>query len=340
MSSLFLDSITQKDIPRPPVWMMRQAGRYMQEYRNLKERYTFLELCRSEELAFEVSMQPMQFLDPDAAIVFADILLPAESMGIEIDFNPGPKIINPIQNSSDIDALRTEDPWIKQASVFNTIKRLRETLPESKAVLGFAGAPWTMACYLIDQGIIKHFQNTQAFLRSNKESFKKLLDKLVEQTTSYLLAQIESGADAVQLFDTWAGNLSRDDYEAFALPATVEIVSNIKAKSNTPITLYVNGSSHILKEMCSSGVDCISLDWRTPIAEAEKIIPEGIAIQGNLDSTILYGSEQDVVEKTEQMLTSLKRKTGYIANLGHGILPTTPRENAKAFVETVKNFRF
>lgn len=312
----------------------------MQEYRNLKERYTFLELCRSEELAFEVSMQPMQFLDPDAAIVFADILLPAESMGIEIDFNPGPKIINPIQNSSDIDALRTEDPWIKQASVFNTIKRLRETLPESKAVLGFAGAPWTMACYLIDQGIIKHFQNTQAFLRSNKESFKKLLDKLVEQTTSYLLAQIESGADAVQLFDTWAGNLSRDDYEAFALPATVEIVSNIKAKSNTPITLYVNGSSHILKEMCSSGVDCISLDWRTPIAEAEKIIPEGIAIQGNLDSTILYGSEQDVVEKTEQMLTSLKRKTGYIANLGHGILPTTPRENAKAFVETVKNFRF
>lgn len=340
MKPLLIRAIAQEKLERPPVWMMRQAGRYMQEYRLLKEKYSFLELCKSEELAFEVSMQPMRFLDPDAAIVFADILLPAESLGIEIDFNPGPKIINPIKTPSDIRALSLEDPWKKQSAVFKTIKKLRETLDGEKAVLGFAGAPWTMSCYLIDQGIIKHFQNTQCFAAENPGAFFELQDKLVEQTICYLLAQIESGADALQIFDTWAGNLSLDDYKTFALPATQKIIAEIKRQKNTPVILYVNGSSHLISEMCNAGADCLSVDWRTPLSEIEKLIPKHISLQGNLDSTALFLKTEEIVRKTSEMLSSLQRKTGYIANLGHGILPTTPRENAKAFVDTVKNFNY
>lgn len=339
MKPLLIRAIEQEQIERPPVWMMRQAGRYMEEYRALKEKYSFLELCKSEELAFEVSMQPMRYLDPDAAIVFADILLPAESLGIGIDFNPGPKIINPIKAPCDIRALELGDPWKKQSAVFNTIKRLRDTLSQEKAVLGFAGAPWTMACYLIDQGIIKHFQNTQCFAVQNPGAFAELLDKLTAQTIDYLLAQIESGADAVQIFDTWAGNLSLEDYKTLALPATQKIIYEIKKQKNTPVILYINGSSHLIKEMCKSGADCLSLDWRTPLAEVEKIVPKSIALQGNFDSTRLFASKDEVIKETKEMLASLERKTGYIANLGHGILPTTPRENAKGFVDTVKNFR-
>ena len=307
----------------------------------MKAKHTFLELCKSPELALEISMQPMRILAPDAAIVFADILLPAEMMGITIDFNPGPKVHTPIKSAADVSALRGGDPFTALSFVMQTISALRSTLashsgPEGRpAVLGFAGAPWTMSCYLVDQGVQKHFQGTEVFAVQQPTAFKQLMQRLVDITSDYLLAQIESGADAVQLFDSWAGNLSLEEYRALALPFTQSIVAKVK-KSGAPIILYANGSSHLLDAMIESGADCVSVDWRTPLADAQQRLGSRGTIQGNLNPCSLFGSREQVVAETRKMLASVPRKSGYIANLGHGILQQTPPENAKAFIDTVQ----
>ncbi|MFN8392151.1 MAG: uroporphyrinogen decarboxylase [Bdellovibrionota bacterium] len=342
MESLFLRALTNKPIERPPVWMMRQAGRYLPEYRAVKEKHTFLEMCKSSELASEVTLQPIRILDPDAAIIFADILLPAECMGIAIDFNPGPKVLTPIQSRDDINALTLLDPATKLHYVMDTVKTVKRELGSQsfssgpKAVIGFAGAPWTMACYLIAQGVQKHFQGTQVFAQQDPKAFHLLMEKLTALTVDYLLAQRESGADAVQLFDSWAGNLSLDEYRELALPYNRKIVERIKA-SGTPIILYTNGSAHLLEGMIETGADCLSVDWRTPLGSAQAYAGPDRAIQGNFDPCHLFGDRQRVITRTRAMLESVDRKSGYIANLGHGILQQTPVENARAFIDTVKS---
>ena len=215
MKPLIIKSLLGEEIPRAPVWLMRQAGRYLKEYNAIKEKYTFLEMCKNPEIAFEVSMQPMRFFGPDAAIVFADILLPAESIGIEIDFAPGPKIKNPIDSSFSTKSLKFKDIQLSQKHVFETISLLKKELSqgeEPKAVIGFAGAPWTMACYLVNQKNFKNFSGTSIFAKQNKKVFHEFMEVLTNLTIEYVLAQIESGADMIQLFDTWAINLDQNDY--------------------------------------------------------------------------------------------------------------------------------
>ena len=292
-------------------------------------------------MALEISLQPVRILDVDAAIVFADIMLPAEGMGFEIEFAPGPVVHNPIRSGRDVEALEVSDPYKNVSYVLDTIKALRQELTQldsegqRKAVIGFAGAPWTLACYLLDQGPFKHFHGTQVLAKKDPQMLELLLDKLCDCICNYLVAQHECGADAVQLFDTWAGNLSAEDYQRFALPHTIKIFESLK-KVGCPCTLYINGSSHLLPKLKLSGADCISVDWRTGLTEASEILGDKIAIQGNLDPSELFGPQNELKLKTSQMLNSWQRSSGYIVNLGHGILPTTPRENAIEFINTAK----
>lgn len=341
MEPLLLRALKNEPLPRPPVWLMRQAGRYMPEYRLLREKHSFLELCKSVALAKEVSLLPLKFLDVDAVILFSDILIPVEAMGIEISFNPAPKITNPIKTTSDIAKLKSASTNQDLNFVFHILEELRTELEqtknstEKKALIGFAGAPWTLACYILDQGPFKHFQGTQVFAYQHRSAIHDLLAKLELVVTSYLLKQIESGAQAVQLFDTWAGNLTAEDYQEFALPYTQRILSAIKG-AGCPSILYVGTSAHLLPSLKTAGATCQSIDSRVPLRHAAQIFGEDVVLQGNFDPTHLFGSTNQVRTRTSQMISQLGRTTGYIANLGHGILPTTPPENALCFVNTVK----
>lgn len=311
----------------------------MSEYRALKEQHSFLKLCQTPELACEVTMQPIDAFDPDAAILFADILLPLESMGLKIDFMPGPKVFNPIRTRDDIEALG--DRGVALEYVSESLRQIRQALDlragggERKALLGFAGAPWTMACYAIDQSPYKHFEATQIIANREPKTLHLLLEKLTSVTTDYLAMQFEAGADAVQLFDSWAGNLSLSDYERFALPYTQQIFAELRRRGCLTI-LYANGAGHLLSAMAKSGADAISVDARMPLTTAEQIVGEHTALQGNLDPTVLFAPEAELRKATKQMLTELNRRSGYIANLGHGVLQHTPPEQVKRFIEYVK----
>lgn len=337
--SLLVQTLEAAPVSRPPVWLMRQAGRYMGEYRELKARHGFLKMCLEPELAVEVTMQPLRAFDLDAAIIFSDILIPAKALGFEIDFNPGPVVHNKLRGAADIAALGSAIRPEAVTPVLKAISLLKSELAKlsgpPKALLGFAGAPWTMACYLIDQGVQKHFQGTQIFARTQAAAFQDLLSILSDITADYLLAQLEHGADAVQLFDSWAGNLSLEDYNALALPWVQKIVEKVK-RGGGKVILYVNGSSHLLPAMCASGADCLSLDWRTDLEVAGRLFKG--CIQGNLDPCKLFGSTEDVLSSTREMFEKARSLKGrYIVNLGHGILQQTPEENVAALVQAVKN---
>ncbi len=338
---LLIKSILGQEISRPPVWLMRQAGRYMKEYRELKEKYTFLQLCRTPELALEVTMQPMNFLNPDAAIIFSDILIPLESLGFNIDFNPGPQISNPIRDESDINNIPKNTKTVLHTSnSLKLVKKELEKLPgERKALLGFSGAPWTLACYVVDQQNYKGFLGTKIFASRYKKAMHQFLERIALATADYLLSQIEAGADAIQIFDSWGGILNEEQYKEFSAPYINIIIEKLR-KKNTPIVLYTNGGDHLLPQIKQLKPDCVSIDWRTSLTKAEELLGDEICIQGNLDSTSLFKDSLIVKEETNKMLKSLNRKTKYIANLGHGILPRTPPENVAAFVETVKQFNY
>ena len=338
---LLIRSLLGQKIERPPVWLMRQAGRYMQEYRELKEKHSFLELCKTPELAVEVSLQPIKFLDPDAAIIFSDILIPLESLGFKIDFNPGPVVVNPIRSPGDILAIKIAKEDSNPTA--NAIRMLRSELEKlagpRKALLGFAGSPWTLACYLVDQGPYKGFLGTKVFAYRNPEAMKNLLQSLSNVIADYLISQVEAGADAVQVFDSWGGILSEEEYKTFSAPYLESIFEKLRPKK-IPIILYTNGGDHLLEQVKTLSIDGVSIDWRTSLEKAETILGDRIAIQGNLDPTKLFQSSEQVKLDTLAMLKEVKRKTSYIANLGHGILPATPVENVKIFVDSAKKFSF
>ena len=310
----------------------------MASYRELKAQHGFLGLCRSPELACTVTMQPIDAFDPDAAIIFADILLPAEPMGFTVDFDPGPKIGGKVRSRSDVEALRSFDPYVKLDYLYQALRLTRAELSRrdpSKALLGFAGAPWTMACYLVEQGPFKHFQGTQVFAANEPLAAELLLDSLTDVLTTYLLAQLECGADAVQLFDSWGGNLSLEDYRRWSLPYNQRIIQAVQ-RTGGKIILYSSGSAHLLPALAESGADAISIDWRLPIADAQRHLRGRAAVQGNMDPTHLFRQSEDVATEVRAMIRSIPEPHGYIANLGHGILPTTPPEHVQTFIETVK----
>jgi len=309
----------------------------MKEYRDIRAKVSFLELCKNSDLAAEVSLQPYKVLGVDAVIFFSDILIPVEAMGLEVALtDKGPELANPIRQRSDVDRLRIPDPATDVAFVGSIIKKLRQELQNEVPLIGFAGAPWTLASYMIEGGGSKSFAEIKTLAYREPQVLHALLDKLASTVSSYLLFQIESGAQVIQLFDTWAGELNRSDYEEFALPYTQKIFQAVGTR--VPRILYLNGCSAILESMADSGADVISIDWRISIADAKQRVGDRVALQGNLDPCVLLGPEDRIFAKTREILEQAG-PVGHILNLGHGILPPTPVENARSFIKFGQSYR-
>jgi uroporphyrinogen decarboxylase len=331
---LFLRACRGEAVPRVPVWMMRQAGRYLPEYRELRAKHEFLEVCKTSDLAVEVSLQPFRRLGVDAVIVFSDILIPAEAMGLKLELNDsGPNLPEPVRTKNDVSKLKLFDPEVETRFLPETIRRIvREVGPEVP-VLGFAAAPWTLACYMVEGRTKEGFATVKSFQLQEPKAFRELLHRIAQATILYLKAQIAAGASAVQLFDTWCGELSLQNYEDFALPATQEIISGLG--SAVPIIYYTKASNHLLPAVARSGAKALSADWRVDLRALREKLGPGIALQGNVDPAVLLGPEQAIRSATLGAIASLEGR-GHILNLGHGILQQTPVENAQLFVETAQ----
>ncbi len=343
-NDLILKALRCEPTNRPPVWMMRQAGRYLPEYMKIRSQMSFLELCKNPQRAAEVSIQPYEILGVDAIIMFSDILVPLEPMGSAVSFDSGsPEFRSPVRTKSDVAQLKSLSSTELEQScsfVYETITEIKSRVNNEVPVLGFAGAPWTLASYMIEGGGSKEFAQIKKFMYQEPQSMHDMLEKLSETISNYLINKLKYGADALQLFDTWASALSQDDYKNFALPYQQKIISNIRAKyPETSITLYVNGVANVLDYMIESGANCLSIDWRANLADIREYVSgRKLAIQGNLDPCALLGTKEQVVDTTKRMLDAAGSEPGYIANLGHGIIPSVPVENARAFIETVKSY--
>jgi uroporphyrinogen decarboxylase len=337
MNDRFTRACRRESVDRTPVWMMRQAGRYLKEYRDIRKGISFLDLCKNVDLAAEVSLQPLRILGVDAVIFFSDILIPVEAMGVDVSLtDKGPEIARPIRAMADVDALRIPDPAGEVPFVGAILKRLRQELRNETPLVGFSGAPWTLASYMIEGGGSKSFAEIKKMAFSEPRTLHALLDKLATTIIAYLKFQIESGAQAIQLFDTWAGELSRADYEEFALPHTQRIFSELP--TTVPRILYINGCATILESMARSGAEVLSVDWRISMREAKARVGDRVALQGNLDPCLLLGSPARLTAAAEDILKQAG-PTGHIMNLGHGILPPTPVENARTFIDFTKQYR-
>jgi uroporphyrinogen decarboxylase len=312
--------------------MMRQAGRYLPEYRAIRRNHAFLEVCKTPDLAVEVSLQPFRLLGVDAVIIFSDILIPAEAMGLKLELgDAGPNLPEPVRSKRDVDRLKLFDPEIDTAFLSEALRRVvREVGPEVP-VLGFAAAPWTLACYMVEGRTREGFATAKSFLLHEPATFRELLHRIAEATIPYLKAQIAAGAAAVQLFDTWCGELSLSDYQEFALPATQEIISSLDG--STPVIYYTKASHHLLPAVARSGAHVLSVDWRVDMHALRLKLGPHIALQGNVDPAVLFGPPEEIRRATQEALSALGG-TGHILNLGHGILQHTPVENAQLFIET------
>jgi uroporphyrinogen decarboxylase len=330
----FLDACFGRPVDRAPAWMMRQAGRYLPEYREVRRRASFLELCRDVDLATEVSLQPFRRFSPDAVIFFSDILVPVQAMGARVEFGKnGPKLPHPVRTGDDVLRLRRFDPAGELRFTGEILNRLRAEVGDAAAVVGFAGAPWTLASYLIEGGASKSFAPIKQMMGWGQRTLEGLLNLLADVVGDVLSYQIASGAQAVQVFDTWAGELTREDYLRWALPAVTRAIAGIK-RNGQPVILYVNGCSHLLEAMNESGADVLSVDWRLSLSEARHRLPNR-PLQGNLDPGALLGGTRDVRRRVRAMLA----ETGgvsHVVNLGHGVLPETPIESVDAFFEAVR----
>ncbi len=332
---LFLRACRGEAVPRLPVWMMRQAGRYLPEYREVRAKHPFLEVCKTPDLALEVSLQPFRRLGVDAVIVFSDILIPAEAMGLALELgDAGPNLPKPVRSERDVDKLRIFDPETETGFLMEAIRRIVREVGPTVPVLGFAAAPWTLACYMVEGRTKEGFVTVKNFLYQDPGAFETLLFKIAQATVGYLKAQIAAGAAAVQLFDTWCGELSMADYETYALPAVQEIITRID--NEVPVIYYTKASHHLLPAIARSGADVLSVDWRMNLRETRKAVGPRIALQGNVDPAVLFGPPEKIRRATQDAAAALAG-VGHILNLGHGILPGTPVENAQLFIETGQN---
>jgi uroporphyrinogen decarboxylase len=329
---LFLRACRGEALSRLPVWMMRQAGRYLPEYRAIRATHPFLEVCKTPDLAVEVSLQPFRLLGVDAVIVFSDILIPAEAMGLKLELgDAGPNLPEPVRSKSDVEKLKLFDPEIETGFLPEAIRRIAREVGPTVPVLGFAAAPWTLACYMVEGRAREGFATVKSFLLHDPASFRQLLLRIAQATIPYLKAQIAAGACAVQLFDTWSGELSLRDYRDFALPATQEIISALS--DSVPVIYYTKASNHLLTAVARSGANVLSVDWRVDLRELREQLGPRIAIQGNVDPAVLFGPPDEIRRATQEAMAALGG-AGHILNLGHGILQHTPVENAKLFIET------
>lgn len=338
-NDLLIRAAMSQPTERPPVWMMRQAGRFMPEYWEIKNKYSFLEMCKTPEIAADVTMLPVDLLDIDAAILFSDILVTGEAMGGDLSFEQGvgPRFANPVRTQADVDGLDV-NCLDKLQYVADAIQVVQERLAGRIPLIGFAGAPFTLLSYLVEGGSSKDFKRTKLLLNNEPKLAHQLLQKIADVTVSYLNMQIEAGVDAVQLFDSWASALSWNDYRDFAHYYNKYILTNIKR--SVPVISFCKGSSVFAPMMAEANPNVVSVDWNADLKNVRQILPEGIAVQGNLDPFVLYADKPVIKEKILQLFERMRGEEGFIFNLGHGIMPDIPFDNVKYAIDVVKEFRY
>lgn len=339
--SLFMRAAFSEQTERPPVWMMRQAGRFMKEYWDIKNKYSFLEMCKTPEIAADVTMLPIDLLGVDAAILFSDILVVGEAMGGKLSFEQGvgPVFSNPVRNEADVEAMEV-DVLDRLQYVGDAIKVIQQRLAgKNTPLIGFAGAPFTVLSYLVEGGSSKTFKHTKTLFFNHPELAHKLLQKITEVTTAYLNMQIEAGVNAVQLFDSWANALAWEDYINFSHQYNKQIISNLN-RSGVPVISFSKAASVFSPLMVESKPDVISIDWNADIRNVKDTLPKGMAIQGNLDPSVFYGNKDEIKRRILHIFERMRGEEGFIFNLGHGIMPDLPFDNVKYAVEMIKEFRY
>lgn len=336
MNELFLRALHCENSERPPIWLMRQAGRYMPEYRAIREKYAFLDMCHQPELAAEITLLPIKTFGFDAAIIFSDILVIAEAldMGLRFEENVGPIIERPLKTDADVDYLPKPDIKDKLGYVFAAIRLAVKQL--NVPLIGFCGAPFTVASYMIEGGTSKDFKKTKMWMLKNPKKFHQILERITDLTIDYLNYQVDAGAQALQIFDSWAHVLAFRQFQEFSAAYQERILAGLKKK--VPVILFSRGSSVFAEQMSAIGPQGISLDWNANLTGIRKLVGPNIALQGNLDPDILFAPQPIVKEETLNLLRSMRGDRGYIFNLGHGIKPETPVESVRTLVETVHNF--
>lgn len=337
--SRMLHACRREPVDRTPVWFMRQAGRYMPEYRAIRARHSLLEICAQPDLAAEVTLQPVRALAVDAAILFADILLPLVPMGIQLEFaeGEGPVIHNPARTRADVAALRPVEPRESLGHVLETVCRVRRELDGTVPLIGFAGAPFTLASYIVEGGSSRNFVKTKQLMYGDGPTWHTLMGKLARVVADYLAAQAQAGAQVVQLFDSWVGCLSPQDYREYVLPHSQFVLQAVRA-AGVPAIHFGTDTATLLPLMKEAGGDVIGLDWRVPLDWGWDCLGPEVAVQGNLDPVALFTPRPELARRVQAILAQAGGRPGHIFNLGHGILPDTPVDNVKAVVEMVHEF--
>ena len=336
-NDLFLRACRRQDVERTPIWIMRQAGRYLPEYRAVRAKSDFLTMCKTPELAAEVTIQPVDLVGVDAAILFSDILVIPEAMGMHLEMNEGkgPVFPNPIRTVDDAKNLKDIDPAKELKYVLDAVVLTKKNLNNRVPLIGFSGSPWTLLTYMVEGKGSKNFSEVKKLIYNNPELAHSILDKLANTVADYLSAKIEAGCNAVQIFDTWGGILSQKDFEEFSLRYVERIISQIKRKDE-PVIFFAKGVHYNLSKLASIGADVLGLDWTMDLCEVRKQVGDKVTLQGNMDPTVLYTNKNYIREETKRILESFGRGNGHVFNLGHGVLPDIDPENVKALVQYVK----
>ena len=340
-NDLFLRALLRQPTPRTPLWMMRQAGRYLPEYRATRAKAgSFLKLCMNPELACEVTLQPLDRYRLDAAILFSDILTVPHAMklGLEFEAGEGPKIARPVRSSVDIDHLPIPDPETDLRYVMDAVRTIRRELQGRVPLIGFAGSPWTVGTYVVEGGGSRNFEHIKGMMYGAPGELHRLLDKIAQATVLYLNAQIAAGAQAAMVFDTWGGALTPSDYREFSLRYMQQIVDGLTREADgrkVPVILFTKGGGQWLADMAATGCDALGVDWTTDLADARRAVQDKVALQGNLDPSVLYAPPAKIREQVARVLASYGKGHGHVFNLGHGIHPEVPPEHALAMVEAV-----
>jgi len=338
-SGRFVRACLRRPVDRTPVWFLRQAGRYMQEYREVRKHHTLVEICKQPELAAEVTITAAEKLGVDAAIIFADLLLPLEPMGLPFEFQAGegPVVHHPVRTAEDVRALRT-DRGAGLEYVGRAIEKVAAHFRDRLDVIGFCGAPYTLASYMIEGGGSRNYIETKRLMYRDPLAWSGLLEKLVTVLTGYCRLQVQAGADAIQIFDSWVGSLAPADYREFAFEATKRLVRAVQ-QMGVPVIYFGVETAGLLEQMAATGADVIGLDWRQPLDVAWRAVGHGHAVQGNLDPITLFAPVEILALRVKEVLRAANGRPGHIFNLGHGIVPGTPVENVQAVVKMVKEYR-
>jgi uroporphyrinogen decarboxylase len=337
--SRFLRACLRQPVDRTPVWFLRQAGRYMQEYRDVRKHHTLVEICKQPELAAEVTITAAEKLGVDAAIIFADLLLPLEPMGLDFEFQEGvgPVVHHPVRTAADVRALHT-DRAEELAYVARAIEKVAAHFRGSLGVIGFCGAPYTLASYMIEGGSSRDYIHTKQMIYSKPEAWRLLLDKIIAVLEEYCRLQVEAGAEVIQIFDSWVGSLGLADYRDYAFEASRRLVHSVQ-QMGVPVIYFGVETAGLLKQMAATGADVIGLDWRQPLDEGWRAVGPGHAVQGNLDPITLFAPPEVLELRVKEILRAANGRPGHIFNLGHGVVPGTPVENVQAVVRMVHDFR-